>query len=120
MVPRVPMNVYLFKLAEFCNLNCSYCFMFNLRDFAFRQKPKKMSLDVFRAAVPKILDMARRQELSRISISFHGGEPLLVGQEWIRAAVGCFGDVHDIRVDFGVQTNGLLIDQSWMELFGEL
>lgn len=57
--------------------------------------------------------------LSRCAVIFHGGEPLLAGGdeivalcERIKLAVGA-----DIRVDFGIQTNGLLLTDEVLDLF---
>src|SRR5580698_6539209 len=72
---RAPLQMFLLKVAEFCNLNCDYCFMFNLNDFSYKKKPKKMSMDVVHAAAANAARVARIQETSYIIFSLHGGEP---------------------------------------------
>jgi len=34
------------KVAELCNLNCSYCYMYNHRDTSYKTRPKIMSENV--------------------------------------------------------------------------
>jgi uncharacterized protein len=116
MLPRI--SLYLLKVTEFCNLNCPYCYMFNLRDFSYKKKPKVMSLDIVKAMAPKAVALAQQQGLQRLAVSLHGGEPLLAGREWFRSALEIFrqagGDA--VKFDFVMQTNGTLLDEQWLEL----
>lgn len=119
MRPRI--SLYLLKVTEFCNLNCPYCYMFNLRDSSYKKKPKVMPLSIVEAMAPKAAALAREQGVDRIAISLHGGEPLLAGREWFRSALEIFrragGD--DVRFSFVVQTNGVLLDEQWLDLCAE-
>jgi uncharacterized protein len=110
-------SLYLLKVTEFCNLNCPYCYMFNLRDFSYRTKPKIMPLKIVEAAASKIVALAKKQEVSKILISLHGGEPLLAGREWFRSALEIFRRTGDGAVQFAftTQTNGTLLDEQWLE-----
>ena len=40
----VPFTTFVVKVASRCNLNCSYCYMYNLADRTYRDQPKLMSL----------------------------------------------------------------------------
>ena len=117
MQPKV--DLYLLKATEFCNLNCPYCYMFNLRDFAFKEKPKIMSREIVEVTANKAVALARKQGVSKLTISLHGGEPLLAGIEWYRSTVDIFkkagGD--DVKCVFTTQTNGLLLDEEWLQFF---
>lgn len=114
---RAPLQMYLLKVAEFCNLNCDYCFMFNLKDFSYQKKPRKMSLEVVRAAAVNAARVARLQETPYITFSLHGGEPTIVGMEWIAEAVEVLREhaSDDLRIDIYLQTNGVLIDSPWID-----
>lgn len=118
---RAPLQMFLLKVAEFCNLNCDYCFMFNLNDFSYKKKPKKMSLEVVRAAAVNAARVARLQETPYITFSLHGGEPTIVGRDWIREAVAILREQasDDLRIDVYLQTNGVLIDQAWIDFARE-
>ncbi|MEM1205816.1 MAG: radical SAM protein [Acidobacteriota bacterium] len=112
-------DLYLLKATEFCNLNCPYCYMFNLRDFSFREKPKIMSQEIVEVTAQKAVALAIRQGVPKLTISLHGGEPLLAGLDWYRSTVDTFrrigGDA--VRCVFTTQTNGVLLDEAWVEYF---
>lgn len=117
MLPKI--TLYLLKVTEFCNLNCPYCYMFNLRDFSYKSKPKVMPMEIVEVAARKAVALAREQEVPKLTISLHGGEPLLAGREWFRSAVDVFkrtgGDA--VKIVFTTQTNGVLLDEQWLEFF---
>ena len=54
-----------------------------------------------------------------VSISFQGGEPLLAGKEFFRAAEKILGetDTKGSPLFVGVQTNGTLVDEEWCDIF---
>jgi uncharacterized protein len=115
MLPTV--TLYLLKVTEFCNLNCPYCYMFNLRDFSYKNKPKIMPLETVEVFALKAAALAQKQEVNKITVSLHGGEPLLAGRDWFRSAIDIFhragGD--SVKFVFTTQTNGVLIDTPWLD-----
>lgn len=118
----IPITTYIFKATAFCNLNCSYCYMFNLGDTTYKKRPKVMPLELMNEAVGRIVDQAGEQNVAKVNIVFHGGEPLLAGKDWMRSAVGAFRRKGGERVEFafGIQTNGIPIDAAWINLCDEL
>lgn len=70
------------------------------------------------AAAERIRDHAIAHSLSRISVIFHGGEPLLVGPEGLDAIATRIRDrLCDVtQVQLGLQTNGTLIDDRFLEV----
>jgi uncharacterized protein len=58
----------------------------------------------------------------RVSIILHGGEPLLAGQTFFRRFVEKANSelLPDVQPLFNMQTNGTLLDQSWLDLLREL
>jgi uncharacterized protein len=116
MRPRI--SLYLLKVTEFCNLNCPYCYMFNLRDSSYKAKPKIMPLAVVEAFAARAVELAHEQEVDRLVISLHGGEPLLAGRDWFRSALAILRHAGGSSVHFAftMQTNGTLLDEAWLEL----
>ena len=80
-----------------------------------------MTVATIDAAAERIAEHARVHSLPRIDLILHGGEPLLAGPDLIRHAVTSVRTKAgpDVSVDAQVQTNGVLLDQSFLRLFDE-
>lgn len=117
-----PITTYIFKATAFCNLNCTYCYIFNLGDQSFQGRPKVMPLELVAKAAERMVEQARLQGVRRINVAFHGGEPMLAGKEWLRRAVETFRRAggEEVHFLFSLQTNGVLLDHDWVKLFDEL
>ena len=107
----MPIYTYILKIASRCNLNCSYCFVYNSADDSWKRQPKKMSLAVVQQTTTRIREHAESHEMNAVSIVFHGGEPLLVGPDYLDLLLstirsGFAGS--KIAISFGMQSNGLL------------
>jgi uncharacterized protein len=100
-------GVFILKLTGFCNLNCSYCYMFNSADRGFERKPKYMDRDVAAAALKRIGAHVAQSEPKAASITLHGGEPTL----WpVESFQHLFDEIERLRdagiaCDVSMQTN---------------
>jgi uncharacterized protein len=110
----------ILKITERCNLACSYCYFFFGGDESYKVHPPVMSEEVIND-LSGFLDRMVRDlpSLKHISIILHGGEPLLMKRERfdylcsaIQNAVG-----NRCELTFGMQTNGILINDEWISLF---
>jgi len=113
---------YVWKIHSRCNLNCTYCYMYNLADRGCVDQPKMMSLETAEAAARRMRDHCLRHGRSRINIALHGGEPLLVGPEHLRAIIGILRrnlEPVDIRAKITIQSNGLLFSDAFGTLLRE-
>lgn len=115
-------KTFLLKVSSFCNLNCKYCYEYNLSDSSYLSKPNIMSKEVLDKAVKRIADYINQEDVKVIRIIFHGGEPLLAPKEFYKYAVNHIKESIGIerKVKFGMQTNGTLLSQEWIDLFLEL
>ncbi len=112
-------RTFVLKVAERCNLNCSYCYMYNKGDTSYLRRPKFMAKEIAAAALERIASYAVRHNLPEVTLALHGGEPLLVGRKWVqwfleetrRVQRNC-----GTELVVGVQTNGTLLDAEWLEL----
>jgi uncharacterized protein len=118
----VPFREFVVKVHSRCDLACDYCYMYEKADQSWRDRPRRMSVKTARQTAMRIGEHARKHRISRIALIMHGGEPLLAGPELIselvrstRVAAG-----PRIRVDARVQTNGVGLNDSYLELFTEL
>ncbi|MDX3363260.1 MULTISPECIES: FxsB family cyclophane-forming radical SAM/SPASM peptide maturase [Streptomyces] len=107
------------KVAQPCNLACDYCYVYELQDSTWRDKPRVMSLETAERLAGRIAEHARAHALEEVRIVLHGGEPLLAGRERIEDLVTVLRSaLHSVaRCDISLQSNGTLLDPLWLELF---
>jgi uncharacterized protein len=110
---------FTLKAVSRCNLNCSYCYVYNKGDDSWRSRPVIMSDDVFRAALGRIREYCVLSRQASVEITYHGGEPCLLGAErfarWCQQALEALSDITQVR--FGIQTNGTLVNNEWVKAF---
>src|SRR5688500_2285726 len=70
---------FVLKVTARCNLDCSYCYVFNKADQSWRSRSRVMPDEVFDAALARIRRHCDRSAQPVIRLMFHGGEPLLAG-----------------------------------------
>ncbi len=115
----VPIDSYVLKIASRCNLNCSYCYMYNKGDQSYKLQPIRMSEDTVHHLLARVKTHCVEQELGTVIFSFHGGEPLLAGPEFFRRfiadAEAILGEF--ITPTYTLETNGTLLTTEWLDLF---
>src|SRR5262249_11280855 len=105
------------KIAERCNLNCDYCYMYNREDQSWRKRPAVMSDAVFEQLLVRIREYCRRRGSHRMALSFHGGEPTLVGHRpFDRLPNRAQTVLGEHLAGLMIQTNGTLIQDAWLEV----
>ncbi|GAA2690304.1 FxsB family cyclophane-forming radical SAM/SPASM peptide maturase [Actinoplanes palleronii] len=114
-----PVRQVLLKVHSRCNIACDYCYVYQHADQSWRDRPRVMSRATIDLAAARIAEHAGKHDLPFLSVILHGGEPLLAGPDVIdylvrtvRAAV-----TSHTKVAFGLQTNGLLLNDRFLELF---
>ncbi|WP_406308081.1 FxsB family cyclophane-forming radical SAM/SPASM peptide maturase [Streptomyces griseoaurantiacus] len=115
----VPFRTFILKVANRCNIDCDYCFVFNSKDQAARRLPARMDLAVAQTAARRIGEHASAHRLRTIHVVLHGGEPLLVGVGHMTGLLEAVRDaaLAGTRVLFELQTNGTLLSDAWLDLF---
>lgn len=110
------------KVASRCNLNCDYCYVYNVGDTTWRTQPRVMSQAVVSALIQRVRSHCARHGRDRFTFIFHGGEPLLAGQAFYQAFVHLARAqlLPDVTPIFTLQTNGTLLTEEWCALFGAL
>jgi uncharacterized protein len=117
-VSQAPLDWVVFKIAQHCNLNCDYCYVYNRGDDSWRTRPRIVSDEVAEMLGRRVAEQCRRFSLDHFIIEFHGGEPLLVGKARMQRIIDLLRN-HSPSVDLRLmlQTNGILLDEEWLELF---
>src|SRR4051812_37419704 len=113
-----PLAWVVLKIAQRCNLNCTYCYVYNRGDDSWKSRPAIVSNAVVEMLGTRIAEQSSTYGLDKFVVEFHGGEPLLLGKRRFddlavrlrRASAG-------VQLVYKLQTNGLLMDEDWLEVF---
>ncbi|MFC7549563.1 FxsB family cyclophane-forming radical SAM/SPASM peptide maturase [Plantactinospora sp. GCM10030261] len=117
--PAAALRQILLKVHGRCNLACDYCYVYEHADQGWRRRTGVMSRAVVDRAADRIAAHVEERDISGVRIVLHGGEPLLAGASFIdygadriRRSVRA-----STRVAIGVQTNGTLLDETFLDVF---
>jgi len=94
-----------------CNLDCTYCFFLS-KEQLYPGDRFRMSDELMRTWITQVIDGHRTPE---ITIALQGGEPTLMGLDFMRRVVAHARSVAGPgrMVEFTLQTNGTLLDDEW-------
>jgi len=108
------------KVAERCNLACSYCYYF-FQEFDNSTTPPLIQRSVMERLPSFLLEASHQLNISFFNIILHGGEPLLLKKSYFDEICSRLRSELTDKVDFsiGLQTNGVLIDEDWIALFAK-
>ncbi|GAB2503781.1 FxsB family radical SAM/SPASM domain protein [Nocardiopsis aegyptia] len=117
-----PFHEYVLKIHSRCNLACDYCYMYEMADQGWRRQPRRMAVPTVERVAERIAEHARAHGRSRVEVVLHGGEPLLVGHDHLRTTAQLLRKATepDVLAALSIQTNGVLIDDQYLDLFDEL
>lgn len=101
-------------VGSLCNMRCKYCYYLDkaaLYDNYQPQMDDALLENYIRANI-------EGNNSPVIAFAWHGGEPLLAGKEFFRKAVALQQKYGEGRtIENSIQTNGLLIDDEWCQIF---
>lgn len=102
-----------------CDLCCRYCFYDDVSD---RRQVKSMGL-MTQETASRLIDAGFEavQPGGTVQYLFQGGEPTLVGLDWLRAFVQNAKDrcPPGVQLCWSIQTNGMCLDEQWCAFFRE-
>jgi uncharacterized protein len=118
----IPFREFVVKIHSRCDLACDYCYMYEMADQTWRDRPRRMPDEIAGYAAARIGEHARAHGLDSISLTLHGGEPLLAGPDLIARLVRLTREAAGprVRVDVAIQTNAVGLDEEYLDLFDEL
>ncbi len=108
----------ILKTSERCNLACPYCYYFNFGDNRFADRPPTLR----KAVVPPLLAFLQKGvkdfAISKLSVTFHGGEPMLQTKKDFEFLCRSLRDGLDglTKLEMSMQTNGTLITADWIRI----
>ncbi|MDJ1485610.1 radical SAM protein [Cytophagaceae bacterium YF14B1] len=112
----------ILKVASRCNLNCSYCYMYNAGDSTYQYQPAAMSKQIVEAVLIKVKAHCKKHKLKHFDFIFHGGEPLLLPKQFYIDFVAKADETlrPEIIPHYSLQTNGTLLSVEWCKLLASL
>jgi uncharacterized protein len=104
-------DLLILQPTPFCNIDCRYCYL------SSRSSRKRMSWATLERTMECVFDspFVDRQ----LSVVWHAGEPLVLPVAYYEEAFERIARMTPLglEVDHNIQTNGLLIDDHWIDLF---
>lgn len=108
-------DTVLLKVASRCNLNCSYCYVYNMGDETWRTMPKRMGAQT-QTLVASQLGRLFTNQAHPFAVVLHGGEPLLLGAKGLRALLETIRAALPPLCPISIQTNGVLLKPPVLDL----
>ena len=104
--------------SSLCNMRCTYCFYFDVSSHREVETFGRMSQETTERMIDQIfIDL---NDGDKLTLAFQGGEPTLAGLKYYLHLIDYVDNQpKKIDVSYAIQTNGLLINKKWCELFKE-
>ncbi|MBR2300678.1 MAG: anaerobic sulfatase-maturation protein [Bacteroidaceae bacterium] len=114
---RMPAFATLVKpIGSACNLDCNYCY-YRDKSEIYAGKTPLMSDELLETYIKQYIQGATQQ---KITFCWHGGEPLMAGLPFFKRAMELQHKYRgDKEIENTIQTNGILINSDWCNLFKE-
>ncbi|MEV0963703.1 radical SAM protein [Streptomyces sp. NPDC049910] len=105
---RTAVSVIVKTRGETCDIDCLYCYE--------KRKEAPGGARVSAKQIRRLADLFRGRPLA---VELHGGEPLTAGRDHIAEILTELARLPQV-VRVTVQTNGVLLDEDWLDMFDEL
>ncbi|WP_157876185.1 radical SAM protein, partial [Streptacidiphilus griseoplanus] len=120
--PLMPFRQFVLKVHSRCDLACDHCYVYEHADTSWRSRPRALPEQVSARTAERIAEHAAAHRTETVRVVLHGGEPLLAGPARLRRTA------QDLRralagvcaLDLRIHTNGVLLDERFLDLFAEL
>lgn len=98
-----------------CNLDCEYCYFLS-KEALYPGDRFRMSDGMLETYVRQLLEA---HHTSEVTVAWQGGEPTMMGLDFFKRSVELVERHRKPwqRVDYTIQTNGVLISRRWAEFF---
>lgn len=112
-----PITIMIKPASGLCNMRCVYCFYSDVR--AHRQVSDYgiMTADTLETLIRRAVICAD----GVLNLAFQGGEPTLAGKEYFRTLLKLEKKYSNrgLKIQNSIQTNGLVLDGEWIDIFRE-
>ncbi len=113
---QIPLNVLPQILVTLdCNSDCSYCFQ--------KHHGEIIDISTVESILQKAVSINQRNgffsDNSTMTVTWHGGEPLLAGIEFFQKVVEIESYFSGVKFENRIQTNGTLMTEEFARLFAD-
>ena len=100
-----------------CNLDCDYCFFLS-KEMLYPGDRFRMADDLLVEYLRQLLESHRTPQ---VTVAWQGGEPTMMGLDFFKRSVEIVDELRrpGQRVEYTIQTNGVLVDERWAAFFKE-
>lgn len=112
------LDTLLVKVASRCNINCSYCYVYNMGDDGWKDMPALMSKDTLAALADAVGQLVMDQPLPFATV-LHGGEPLMLGARRLDFLLRTLRARLPSSYALCMQTNGMLLTHEIADICAE-
>lgn len=108
-----PLKLLVLQPTPFCNLDCKYCYLPD------RSSTDMMTMDTITKVFKNLFSSGLVKD--HFSISWHAGEPLVAPVSFYEEAINIIDSLNtdNIKITHSIQTNAVLINQKWCDLFNK-
>lgn len=95
-----------------CNIDCDYCFYLHKQELLTQPKHPRMDLVTLEMHIKQYIEAQTSEE---VVFTWQGGEPTIMGLDFFKQAIAlqkCYAKPNQ-RIVNDLQTNGLLLDDTW-------
>jgi uncharacterized protein len=116
---KYPIIELVVKIASRCNLNCKYCYEYNMGDETWKSASKFMTNAVAEQLGKRIQEHITEFQLKEYNLGLHGGEPLLMSPSKLDELICSLKSSIDPTVElfFSLQTNAILMSKEHIDIF---
>lgn len=110
--PSREFQIFVKPAGAACNLDCRYCYYHDKRDLYPDAGGFRMAESLLEEYIVQHIEAASGPD---VAFSWHGGEPTTLCVNFFRKAVDLQRKHRPAgwRIQNGIQTNGILLDQEW-------
>ena len=109
------------KLTAVCNLDCTYCYMFNLNDRVHTRLPPFLSVEAAHGTLDRIFEHLKAAHQTDFDLTLHGGEPTMWPLKSFAALLERVDEIRrrGIKLRVSIQTNAYRVDPALISLLAE-
>ena len=104
-------SLVIIQPTPFCNINCSYCYL------PQRSDRTTLTIEQIQRIFAKLFTFPTIS--GQVTVVWHAGEPLVLGPQYYEDAFRKISEhcPPGLTIEHAVQTNGMLINDAWCDLF---